>query len=168
MQSDAAGKKAAPEGAKSAKRSTKRDLREAEPFTKQSFSTPDRGSTESLGAQQLNLALEKRTVFSGHGFWKKSDGVITVPEGTTLTVYVMTGETMDDHFGQAIELNVDLTKVFKYTFRPGMTVPNLTLTPPNGLKLMGNPKTVDSPTLLKDLLKPNMGDTHWAACFTVK
>ena len=43
-------------------------------------------------------------------------------------------------------------------------MPNYTLYPPEGLNIMGNPTTVNSPKTLKKLIKPNMGNVKWAAC----
>jgi len=34
----------------------------------------------------------------------------------------------------------------------------------DGLAIKGNPVTVETPTPLSELLKPGMGDCHWAAC----
>jgi RHS repeat-associated protein len=124
--------------------------------------------TVERGTEQLMFKFEQQTVFSGHGVWhKKASGFLRVPPGTTLTVYTKKGEAMGDRLGQAIELNVDLGAVYKKVYKPGQLVPNLTLYPAGRLSLMGKPVTVQQPTLLKDLLKPDMGSCHWAACFKI-
>jgi hypothetical protein len=51
---------------------------------------------------------------------------------------------------------------------PGSEMPNLTLYPPDGLALMGNPTTVTTPTNLDQLLSPDMGNVQWAACCNVR
>jgi putative adhesin Stv-like protein len=43
-------------------------------------------------------------------------------------------------------------------------MPNYTLGPPHGLNIQGNPITVTGDTQLSQLVQPNMGSTHWAAC----
>jgi hypothetical protein len=50
------------------------------------------------------------------------------------------------------------------TFGPGESVPNYTLMAPSGLNIMSGSTTVEDATRLSDLLKPNMGVCHWAAC----
>jgi hypothetical protein len=47
-------------------------------------------------------------------------------------------------------------------------VPNYTLKAPNGLAIRSNSATVEDATLLSDLLQPNMGVCHWAACTNVR
>jgi hypothetical protein len=48
-------------------------------------------------------------------------------------------------------------------------VPDYHLFPPGGgglpkLNIKGSPVTVAGPASLSDLLRPNMGSVHWAAC----
>jgi hypothetical protein len=49
------------------------------------------------------------------------------------------------------------------TFGPGSLVPDYTLSPPRGLGIMSESVTVDRPTRLSRLLRPEMGRVHWAA-----
>ena len=121
------------------------------------------------GTSQLNLPFPERatgrTVLSGHGAWyKRQDGFFRLPPGTSLTVYAKKGQGVSERLGQAVELDVDLTGVYQRVYRAGSLVPNLTLMPPTGLRVMGVGRTVTTPTLLQDLLKPHMGLVHWAAC----
>jgi hypothetical protein len=106
----------------------------------------------------------RRTVFSGHGSYEIGSGITTVPEGTNLTVYSKFGSTISDPLGNVIETNGDLSKVYSRTYGPGDRMPNYTLHPPEGLNVKGTPNTVLKSTPLSDLLKPDMGECHWAAC----
>jgi hypothetical protein len=105
-----------------------------------------------------------RTVFSGHGGFFPENGTTVVPEGTSITFYSEHGSTITDPLGNAVETNQDVSQVFKRYYGPGDTVPNYTLMPPGDLKILGSPTTVTQDTNLSELLKPGMGNTHWAAC----
>ncbi|WP_406222928.1 putative adhesin [Streptomyces decoyicus] len=55
------------------------------------------------------------------------------------------------------------------TVHPGQQIPNYTLAPPEaggggGFTVYENSTTVAHRTSLGDLLKPGMGNVHWAAC----
>lgn len=105
-------------------------------------------------------------VLSGHGEYNPANGTTTIPRGTTLQTYAQLGETITDELGNAIETGVSVTPVNIYG--PGAQAPNLTLLPPTGLNIMGNPITVSRPTLLSEILAENMGIVHWAACLVIK
>jgi len=45
-------------------------------------------------------------------------------------------------------------------------MPNYTLYLTTGLKIEGSPVTVGTRTRLSDLLRPGMGECHWAVCLT--
>jgi hypothetical protein len=55
-----------------------------------------------------------------------------------------------------------------HTYKAGDQVPDYYLFPPGAplakLNIKGSPVTVTGPTRLSDVLRPNMGSTHWAAC----
>jgi hypothetical protein len=107
------------------------------------------------------------TVFSGHGTYDTQSGMVVVPPGTSLTVYARHDATITDELGNAIELGADLSHVRQRRYGPGDKMYNYTLRPPAGLKIHGAPKTVSRPMRLSQLLKPGMGDCHWAACTRV-
>ena len=109
-------------------------------------------------------AIGKKTVFSGHGGYEIGSGVAVVPKGTSLTVYSRFGTSITDRLGNVIEAGGNLSKVYSRTYTAGQRVPNYTLYPPEGLKIVGNPTTVSSSTKISELLKPGMGSCHWAAC----
>ncbi|TDC09208.1 RHS repeat protein, partial [Streptomyces sp. 8K308] len=118
---------------------------------------PDDGLFPNPGGR-----ADRETVFSGHGDIDHWDVRTTVvPEGTTLAMYCRHGETITDDFANDIELEspwpVEL-------YGPGSEVPNYWLRPPDGLTVLGQARTVDVATRLSDLLEPNMGRVHWAAC----
>jgi RHS repeat-associated protein len=106
-------------------------------------------------------------VYSGHGGIRVGDGTpVTVPEGTSLHMYSHHGETISDRLGNKIETGSP-TPVEVYG--PGEQLPNYTLFPPDGLNILGTPRnlTVTRPFSLSELLQPNMGNVHWAACRSV-
>ncbi|MEV1045794.1 putative adhesin [Streptomyces sp. NPDC049916] len=49
-------------------------------------------------------------------------------------------------------------------FGPGKDIPNYTMFPGTDLRMMSGSITVSKPTLLSDVLKPNMGPVHMAFC----
>ena len=125
--------------------------------------------TAALGALAASFVPGKPvpnpdTVFSGHGGYVPGSGTTTIPSGTSLTLYSSPGGSISDALGNAIELGQVPSSVFSTTHVPGDVVPNYTLFPPGGLRIMGAPETVSSPAQLSSLLRPNMGPCHWAAC----
>jgi hypothetical protein len=127
--------------------------------------TPVDAPDLSPGAgEQIPGVSSDGTTFSGHGDYSASDGYLSVPDGTTFTVYAEHGSTITDRLGNLIETGGDTSGVPSWTFHGGDEVPNYTLHPPDGLDIQGTPFTVAQSTKLEDLLSPNMGDCHWAAC----
>ena len=135
-------------------------------------SEPTRGAptyiTDSNGVTTIRPPgrPDNDLVFSGHGAIAAGEtGMVTVPQGTTLNMYSKHGDTISDSLGNKIETG-NPTPMF--TFKPGDQVPDYTLFPQGAplspLNIKGSPVTATGPTRLSDLLKPNMGDTHWAAC----
>jgi RHS repeat-associated protein len=110
---------------------------------------------------------DNELVFSGHGGIRAGDGsMVTVPEGTRLHMYSNHGEPISDALGNRIETG-NPTPVQVYG--PGDKLPNYSLFEPDGLNILGTPRnvTVSEETRLSDLLRPNMGSVHWAACRSV-
>ncbi len=112
-----------------------------------------------------------QTVFSGHGSWSPGDGLTRIPKGTRLKMYTKHDDTIWDSEGNAIELGNPIKATKEY--KGGQYVQDYTLWPGDGsyaaqgfskLNIMGNPITVTKPTKLSQLLQPNMGTCHWAAC----
>lgn len=120
-----------------------------------------KGKFAKNGQNQEVTPPQKATILSGHGGWKS--GALVVPKGTKLHFYSEHGATITDRLGNVIETNGDLSKVYKRTYSEGEVVHNYTLYPPGNLNIKGG-TTVQTPTKLSELLKPNMGDVHWAAC----
>nr|WP_129843133.1 DUF6531 domain-containing protein [Streptomyces sp. RFCAC02] len=105
------------------------------------------------------------TVFSGHGgIGRHDDLTFEVPEGTDIAVYCDHGEGISTELGNDIELG---SATPSDTYRAGQMMPDYVLEPPRGLFVMGDARTVTEPTRLSELLQPNMGRVHWAACRTV-
>jgi hypothetical protein len=127
-----------------------------------------RSQPPSTPIKSSGVAVEKpsqpKTIFSGHGGFEKGDGSLVVPEGTTVTTYSKFGGSITDRLGNAIETGQDVSGVPSRQFLPGESIPNYTLYPPEGLNILGSPTIVEAPTKLSDLLRPNMGECHWAAC----
>ncbi|WP_179285356.1 putative T7SS-secreted protein [Streptomyces sp. NBS 14/10] len=109
-------------------------------------------------------------VFSGHGdislnYLDLGEGAqFTVPKGTRLHMYCPHGEILKDPVANRVELGTEPV-VPKWIAEPGERVWNYSLRPPtDDLTIMGNPVTVTQETRLSELLHPNMGNVHWAAC----
>ncbi len=111
-------------------------------------------------------------ILSGHGDFYTPNGTFVVPEGTSASVHCELGETLLDETGGYLDQgllppeNLYPTMEGAQTYLPGSDMPNLTLSPPVNpdLVIMGNPTTVTNPTLVSELVKPNMGNVLWAAC----
>ncbi|MGY0064468.1 putative T7SS-secreted protein [Streptomyces sp. LZ34] len=109
------------------------------------------------------------TVLSGHGaIWSEDtrpgqEAQVTVPKGTRLHLYAEHGGRLSLEKGNDIELGTQpLTPT--QTVESGQRVWDYSLFPPDDLTIMGNPVTVTRETPLSQLLQPNMGTVHWAAC----
>ncbi|MFC6881690.1 MULTISPECIES: putative adhesin [Actinomadura] len=134
---------------------------------------PGRGATFEVNSKGEATSVkgkgrpDNQTVFSGHGSYDPANGKVTVPPGTSVTVYAPHGATISDRLGGAIETGTGTGK-FPHvaTYGPGQKMPNYTLHPPYNptLNIQGHPITVTKDTQLSQLLQPNMGRTHWAAC----
>jgi hypothetical protein len=81
-----------------------------------------------------------------------------------VTVYAEHGSTITDGLGNLIETGGDTSRVYSHTYHAGESMPNYTLHPPDGLKIEGNPWTVDASTRLSEMLQANMGEIDFAAC----
>ena len=109
-------------------------------------------------------ANDHRIIISGHGAYYSIDGYITVPRGTTITIYAEHGSSITDELGNLVESGGDTSRVYSRTFHPGETVPNYTIYPPDGLNVVGAPRIVATPTRLTELIEADMGDVHLAIC----
>ena len=118
------------------------------------------GKTSKVVAERVN----KDTVFSGHGSYFPDRGSGIVPDDASITVYSKPGAKITDTLGNAIEQGDDLSHVYKKTYASGDSFPDYVLHKGTGLNIKGKPITVTKDTPLSDLLKPGMGDCHWAAC----
>jgi len=114
---------------------------------------------------------------AGHGSYWSQDGFSIVPEGTSITL-PREGISIADKTGRYIE-NGDWSGLMRAanvneriandiqgmtTWLPGATVPNYTLTKPNGLNIYSRSSSTNAPVTLNNLLSPNMGCVNWAAC----
>lgn len=103
-------------------------------------------------------------VFAGHGSLNPAK-MVTIPEGTSLTVYSYPGATISDPLGQLIEKGQSPNNIYKKTFFPGDKIPELFLHPNCGsLNLEDSSCQTKQIVSIEDLLVPNMGNCHWAAC----
>ncbi|UYQ62735.1 putative T7SS-secreted protein [Streptomyces peucetius] len=111
---------------------------------------------------------DNQFVYSGHGGIHAGDSTpLRVPEGTSVAMYSRHGETISDSLGNRIETGKGANPVEVYG--PGELLPDYTLYPGNDLNIQGVPRnlTVDNPYYLSQLIGPNMGLVHWAACRSV-
>ncbi len=108
---------------------------------------------------------DKQTVLAGHGEYRAGSGNTVVPEGTRLHMYSEHGTRIDNRLGLKIEGGEIGAESATETFGPGATVKDYTLVAPDeSVVIRSESTTVEDATRLSDLLKPNMGDVHWAAC----
>ncbi|MFD7819673.1 putative adhesin [Streptomyces sp. NPDC059698] len=103
-----------------------------------------------------------QAVIAGHGAYIRGTGDTQMPSGTWGYLYVEDGKML----GQPVGLAVEQGKKVKPTeiFGPGKDIPNYTVFPGTDLRMMSGSITVSKPTLLSDILKPNMGPVHMAFC----
>ncbi|MBK8802426.1 MAG: RHS repeat protein [Fibrobacteres bacterium] len=110
--------------------------------------------------------------FAGHGEYRHGSGTVTVPEGTSVTVWGEHGKAILDDLGGLVEQGAydriastpGLNTTGARTYLPGAEMPNYTLKAPTGLDIFRNSMTVENSTPLSQLLKSNMGHIDWAAC----
>ena len=101
-----------------------------------------------------------------------------IPRGTSITYWTGIGGSIPDEMGRLIEAG-DYSAVISnpeylrhmegaVSYLPGTAnVYNLSLTPPSGLNIMSRSRVVEQPTLLSDMVEPNMGHIDVAACRTI-
>jgi RHS repeat-associated protein len=123
-----------------------------------------------LGRQIYGEALDAGknvTVFSGHGSWEPlRPETKLVPEGTTLYVYVEKGAAISNDLGQAIESLQVRPGVYRRAYHAGEPIPSFNLHAPGNLDILHNQWVITTSVKkpLSELLVPNMGEVHWAAC----
>jgi RHS repeat-associated protein len=125
--------------------------------------------TASDGA--ANSGSGPSQIFSGHGLYDAANGLVTIPDGTSVSVFGAHGSALPDSIGGLLDQGILPSAdqiVGGQTYLPGAQIPNYTLFPPDGLSIMGSPTTVTSPTTLAELLTPNQGNVWWSACQSIK
>jgi len=127
---------------------------------------PTRGSPGNQYAEKTlpGGRPDGETVFAGHGEYRLGTGDTVVPEGTTVNFYSEMGRTLTQPKGLLIEQGGGPAPV---SYGPGSVIPNYHLKAPDRLTVMSGSRTVEDATPLSDLLKPNMGTCHWAACTSI-
>lgn len=126
------------------------------------------GDQPSTGAVVPPLELADQTtsevVISGHGGYTPVHGPIAVPPGTAVITYAEHGSSITDALGNLIETHGDTSRIFSEVFRAGELLPDHTIYPPDGLNILGDPRTVLQPTRLSEMLEEDMGNVHLAVC----
>ncbi|WP_082959585.1 putative adhesin [Mycobacterium sp. E2462] len=117
-----------------------------------------------LGAIEVADQATDEVVISGHGGYSPIHGPTVVPHGTTVIAYAEHGSSITDALGNLIETRGDTSRVFSQVFYAGESLPDYTIFPPDGLNILGDPRTVLIPTRLSELLEDNMGRVHLAVC----
>jgi filamentous hemagglutinin len=135
------------------------------------------GSVGHFGAKDV-LPGGTGTALTGHGGKFADDGVFIVPEGTAVTL-PRPGIQILDRTGQYIErgdwqglaalasrdprVARDIEGMASWL--PGSEIPSYTLfAPDKKITLFSNSHSVYKPTLLKEIIEPNMGCIQWAVC----
>jgi hypothetical protein len=128
--------------------------------------------SESPASQMRTNGRGTGKAFAGHGAIEEGASSLTIPKGTSLTIWGKEGQAITDRAGRLIEqgnfeelinLNGGMIEG-AVTHLPGATIPRMVLKPPHGLNIMNNSITVGSDTYINKLLNRNMGNVHWAAC----
>ncbi|WP_018566667.1 ricin-type beta-trefoil lectin domain protein [Streptomyces sp. PsTaAH-124] len=135
--------------------------------TGDSESLADSGGGTSGGATRTDMAFrgDGETVFHGHGSWRPEHGTVVVPEGTSVAFYGEHGFTISRQEGMRISGPGGPRMTPVSIAGPGDEIPNYTLSPLGpGFTFRNGSTVVEERTLLSDLLQPNMGTCHWAAC----
>lgn len=114
----------------------------------------------ATGAPRGDVAL------AGHGEirYTPTRDNFTMPQGTTLRVWAEHGAGISDRFGNMIERGATGNLQPTGYYHPGQQVPPYVLHPTGTLNVEASSVTVQTPTFLQDILKPNMGVVDWAAC----
>ncbi|UYQ66674.1 polymorphic toxin-type HINT domain-containing protein [Streptomyces peucetius] len=135
--------------------------------TGDSDSLSDSGGGTSGGATRTDMPYrgDGETVLHGHGSWRPENGTVTVPEGTFVAFYGEHGFTISRQQGMRISGPGGPRMTPVAVAGPGDEIPNYTLAPLGpGFTFRNGSTVVEARTLLSDLLQPNMGTCHWAAC----
>ncbi|MFI1524232.1 RHS repeat domain-containing protein [Kitasatospora cineracea] len=125
------------------------------------------GESTSGGANRTNAPYrgDGETVLHGHGSWRPENGTTVVPDGTSVAFYGEHGYTISRQEGMTISGPGGPRKEPVQVAGPGEAIPNYTLSPLGpGFTFREGSTVVEENTLLSDLLEPNMGTCHWAAC----
>ena len=137
---------------------------------------PTRGSDGHGYASEV-LEGGSGRAFAGHGEYRIGAGTMTVPNGTSITM-PRDGISILDRTAGFMERGdwdglMELARtdprvadelMGMATHLPGSSIPNFTLKPPVGLRVYSASNTVEDPTSLLDILKPDSGNICWAAC----
>lgn len=117
------------------------------------------------------------TIIVGHGGYRRGDGMVVIPEGTWLLLYVRFGAEISTDYANHLA-NGGAYRVGEHyllLLKPGQKSPNLTLGYDSSPSPIRPGPIIRKPTLLgddgkplimllRDILKPNMGKCHWLAC----
>ncbi|MDW6058513.1 hypothetical protein SAZ11_11085 [Streptomyces sp. FXJ1.4098] len=108
---------------------------------------------------------DNERVFAGHGGIRAGDtSMVTVPEGTSVATYSKHGMDLPEEVARMVEEgNPTPTRVFQ----PGEQLPDYSLFPPGRWGANPTSTVVTEETRLSQLLEPNMGRVHWAACRSI-
>ncbi|WP_416874682.1 RHS repeat domain-containing protein [Kitasatospora sp. SC0581] len=127
----------------------------------------DSGGPTSGGARRIFSPFRNdgEVVYHGHGSWQPENGTVIIPEGTWLSFYGEHGFTIEQVEGLTISGPWGPNKKPLEVFGPGSEIPNYTLAPLGpGFRFRDGTDVVDERKLLSELLEPNKGNCHWAAC----
>lgn len=120
--------------------------------------TPPRPGQVLLGGADNPM---RTMVFEGHG--ATVAGGFTVPPGTVLHLPI--AADVLEEAAQAVAMYGRYPAGKSFVLGPGSTAPNLVLLPPTAdMTVRPSSTIVTRPTLLQDIVGPNMGICVWGAC----
>jgi hypothetical protein len=109
-------------------------------------------------------------VIAGHGGWLAPYGMITVPQGTTITFFAPPNCGLNNIWATSYVDSGDPIALSGYyaTYGPGAVIPNYVLFPPNETTSPFKPGPAavyyNEPVYLGQLLVENLGTVWWSAC----
>ena len=111
------------------------------------------GAGSKLSAAQLR-ATPPATVISAHGAWMTPNGLIRVPVGDKISMYVPIGTLMGNDLGDDVDTGhiVGKDKMFLHTYAAGQLMPDFTF-----LHFEGVQVPMSSPSRRRPTLTPSSG-----------
>ncbi len=128
------------------------------------------GEDSKLTAAELQAA-PPATVISAHGAWYTPNGLIRVPTGDEITMFVPIGATMGGQLGVHVDTGhiVGTDNMYMHTYTAGQLMPNFTFIHYGGADEPQGAHVVSpaNPTTLEAVVRPGEGAVWLGSCASV-